>query len=95
LPPAGQGIADGAGELALAGDAPEARLHPGPELLDERSGAALADGAADLRRQAAGILLDGVEGADAIERRERQRRAIGLVDVEELAPDMRKSRRPR
>src|SRR5207248_10140502 len=46
LRPAAQPIADGSGELALAGDAPEARLQPGFELIAERSGVALAGDAA-------------------------------------------------
>ena len=87
--PSGQGIADGAGELALAGDAPEARGEPGFEVIEQRAGAALANGPADVGRQAARLVLDRVEGGDPQKRLVGKRCAVPLVDVEELAPDMR------
>src|SRR5258708_29251539 len=89
LLPAADGIADSAGELALAGDPRMSCFEPSPELTEERSRAALADVTAQLGQQAPGFLLDVVKTADALQRLIGQRRAAVLVDVEELAPDMR------
>jgi len=49
----------------------------------------MADSAADGRRQAVGLVLDGVEGANPQKRLMGKRRAVGLVDVEELASRVR------
>jgi hypothetical protein len=48
----------------------------------------LADGASKVRRQATGGVLDTVERADLLQRLAGKRRAVGLVEIEELAPDM-------
>jgi hypothetical protein len=51
----------------------------------------LSQALALLGRLAASLLLDGVEAGDAPDRFLRDDRALGLEDVDELAPDVRQA----
>src|SRR5690606_16367467 len=86
--PAVSGIADGTGQFALAGDAGQCRLEPPPEILEQRSGAALADRPAFVGGPSADGGFDVIEPADMLDRLACQGRAVAGVEIEEFAPDM-------
>ena len=67
-------------------------LQPGLEVGDERTGTRLPGLTARFEWQPADIRLDGIESADALKRFTGDGGAIRLMDVEELAADMRPTR---
>jgi hypothetical protein len=89
--PAGEAIADGAGEAALAADRGEGLLEEGPKAVELRLGELLAGGVAVLRLVAVDLGLDGEELGDALQRLLGERRVGGGMKVVELAPGMRPS----
>ena len=88
---AGQGMADRRRQRGLGGDPGQLRSQPALQLVEAWFGPGPADGRAALGRLAAGSLLDGVEGGDPFQRLGRDRRALGGMDIEELAPHMRQA----
>ena len=58
---AGQRMADRRRQRGLGGDLRQLRLQPALQLAEARRGPGPADGCAAFGRQAAGLLLDGVE----------------------------------
>lgn len=87
--PAGEAVADGASQAALAADRGEGLLEESGELVELRQGSLLAGGQPVCRLVPVDLGLDGEELGDALQRLPGERRAGGGMDVAELAPGMR------
>ena len=87
--PARAGIADGAGEIALAGDLGQLRVEPDRQLVDFRSRRSLTHGAPDVGRGTGDRTLDIEQRADAIQCLFGERRFVLAPFVEEAAPHVR------
>jgi hypothetical protein len=59
------------------------------QVIQQRTSPCLADLASQLSWLAADLALDVIEETDALDGLRSDRRAVGYVDVIELAPDMR------
>lgn len=87
--PSRTGIADGAGEFALAGNTPQLRVEPGGQGVELGRCLALAHGRPPLRREPGDAALDIEQHADPLERLFGDRGVGRSVHVEELAARMR------
>ena len=100
--PVTQRIADRFGEGRFGRDAPELGFEPAVHRVDQRSALRLADAGPFIGRAAADARLDLIEFGDPLQRLGGNWRRGGMVEVKELAPDMRpaegeldRARRPR
>jgi len=66
--PAAEAVAEGLGEIALAGQTRQLELGPGPERFDLGQAVGLPRGAADIGGLARDVALDVVERADPVQR---------------------------
>lgn len=64
---------------------------PDLEIVEDRGGAGLPKLDTLVRRQTSGLLLDGIEPGDPADGLFGDRRSLGTMDVDELAPDMTRS----
>jgi len=87
--PSRAAIADGRRQLAAPGDELQPRIEPGSQGIELRARLGLTHAAPVLGRLAGNSTLDGEQGTDPLQRLSGDRRAGGLVHVEELASDMR------
>ena len=85
---AGQAIADCASQGRLARDLCELRMEPRFKIIDERCRPFLPDGSAPVRWIASDGSFDLVQRRDAFQCFFRNTRALGNMDVKELAADM-------
>ena len=84
----GQAIADCLGEFRLAGDLAKLSLHPGFQIVEDRSGLSLPEPAPLVRRQSSCLLLNGVETGDALDRFFGNGRPLRLEHIDKLAADV-------
>ena len=82
-------VADRRRQGRLAGDAAELDGEQGLQIIEDRFSLGLADLSPDIRRRAPDLVLDCIESGDPLDRHLGDGRALGLVHVDELAPDMR------
>jgi hypothetical protein len=83
--PSRAGVADGAGETALARDALQLGVEPGRQLVEPRFRQALADVAPLLGRRALDLPLDVEQRADLVDLFLRNRRSTPLRLADEAA----------
>ncbi|MCP4317129.1 MAG: ComEC family competence protein [Hyphomicrobiales bacterium] len=83
-----QGITDSLGQRRLAGYFGQLRMQPCFQIIKDRLGFPLANGDPFLRRTATCLFLDAVELCDPQDRLLGYSRALRLLNINELAPDM-------
>ena len=87
--PAGEGVADGFGQLALLADGLQGGSEPGLHRLDEGPGSSLSTSAAIAGGEAAEFGSDGVQGADPLQHLAGDRRGAGDGQFVERPADVR------
>ena len=85
-------IVDRGGGLGLGCQLRACLFQPSSHVVEQRSGPCGSNGAAFLRRSALDLLLDPVEGGDALNGFGGDGRVVRLQQVEELASDVRHAR---
>ena len=83
----GQGIADGGRERGFSRDRRELHGQPSLQIVEDRGGMGTAKFDPDIRWRTSGLFFDGIELGDPADGFLGNRRALGPVDVDELAPD--------
>jgi hypothetical protein len=86
---AGDGIADGLRQRRFAGDPGELSAEPRVEIIKDRLGLGLPQSHPFIRWRSTCLFLDGVKLSDASDRLFGDGGALGLLHIDELAPDMR------
>ncbi len=86
---AGDRIADGLRQRCFAGDTDELDAEPGIEIIKDRLDLGLSQSHPFIRRRSTRLFLDRVKLSDAPDRLFGDGGALGLLHINELAPDMR------
>ena len=86
---AGDRIADGLRQRGFAGDTGELGAEPVFEVIKDRLGLGLPQSHTFIRWRSTRLFLDGVKLSDAPDRLFGDGGALGLLHIDELAPDMR------
>ena len=67
-------------------------MQPGIQVIEDRSGMGLPEAYPLVGWLTAGLLFDGINPGDALDRFLGNDRALGMKDIDELAPDMCQAR---
>jgi hypothetical protein len=87
--PALAAIGDGLGHLGLGREASQGVVEGGAQRLDQRRRSLQPAASSDVWWCPSDLFLDPVEGGDTRQQVGSERRRLGRVDIEDLAPEMR------